>query len=66
MAYEHALRDESDNIVIVTADKAVTVTETKFLMSVDIYSEVLGIAEKFEDSIKKSLRFKREPRRRTF
>ena len=55
MAYAHALCDKSDNIIIVTIDEAVTVTEMKFLMSVDTFSEVLGIAEEFEDSIKKAL-----------
>ena len=48
MAHAHILQDESNNIVIVTAYEAVTVTESNFLISV----EILMVAEEYEDSIK--------------
>ena len=52
MAFAHVLCDESDNILtyIVMIKETVTVTETRFLVSFDTYSEVLEIAEEFEDS----------------
>ena len=51
-------------------EEAVTVTETKFLMSTETYSEILEIAEQFKDSIKRAIRLnhmktctRKDPRR---
>jgi len=55
MVYAHVLRDGNDGVVTLFLEEAVTVTETKFLMSTETYGEVLEIAEQFEDSIKRAL-----------
>ena len=52
MVYAHVLRDGNDNVVTLLLEETVTVTETKLLMSTETYSEILEIAEQFEDSIK--------------
>ena len=49
------LRDGNDRLVTLLLEEAVTVTETKFLMSTEIYSEILEMAEQFENSIKRAL-----------
>ena len=49
------LRDGNDRVVTLFLEEAVTVTETKFLMSTETYSEILEIAEQFKDSIKRAL-----------
>ena len=55
MICPHVLRDGNDRVVTLFLEKAVTVTETKFLMSTETYIEILEIAEQFEDSIKRGL-----------
>ena len=55
MGYAHVLLDENDNVVIVSSEEALTVTETKLLMSIETYNEILEIAEEFEDSIKRAM-----------
>ena len=57
MVYAHVLRDGNDRVVtlFLEEEEAVTVTETKFLMSRETYSEILEIAEQFEDYIKRAL-----------
>ena len=55
MVYAHVLRDGNDRVVTLFLEEAVTVTETKFLMSTETYSKILEIAEQFEDSIKRAL-----------
>ena len=54
MVYAHVLRDGNDRVVTLFLEKAVTVTETKFLMSTETYSEILVIKQ-FEDSIERVL-----------
>ena len=49
------LQDGNDGVVTLFLEEAVTVTETKLLMSTETYGEILEIAEQFEDSIKRSL-----------
>ena len=51
MVYAHVLRDGNDRVVTLFLEEAVTVTETKFLM----YSEILEMAEQFENSNKRAL-----------
>ena len=55
MRYAHVLRDGNDGVVTLFLEEAVTVTETKFLMTTETYGEILEIAEQFEDSIKRAL-----------
>ena len=55
MVYAHVLLDGNDRVVTLFLEEAVTVTETKFLMSTETYSEILEIAEQFEDFIKRAL-----------
>ena len=55
MVYAHVLRDGNDRVVTLFLEEAVTVTETKFLMSTETYSEILEIAEQFEDTINRAL-----------
>ena len=54
MVYAHVLRDGNDRVVTLFLEEAVIVTDTKFLMSTETYSEILEIAEQFEDSIKRA------------
>ena len=49
------LRDGNDGVVTLFLEEAVTVTETKFLMSTETYGEILEIAEQLKDSIKRAL-----------
>lgn len=46
MAHAHVLRVGNHSAVTVSSEEAVTVTETKFLMSTETYSEILEIADK--------------------
>ena len=55
MVYAHVLRDVNDRVVTLFLEEAFTVTETKFFMSTEIYSEVLEISEQLRDSIKRAL-----------
>lgn len=55
MVYAHVLLDGNDWVVTLFLVEAVKVTETKFLMSTETYSEILEIIEQFEDSIKRAL-----------
>ena len=55
MVDPHVLRDGNDRVVTLFMDEAVTVTETKFVMSTETYSKILEIAKQFEDSIKRAL-----------
>ena len=55
MLHAHVLRDGNDGVVTLFLEEAVTVTETKFLMTTETYGEILEIAEQFEDSIKRAL-----------
>ena len=50
MVSAHVLQDGNDRVVILFLEEAVPVTETKFLMSTETYSEI-----QFEDSIKRAL-----------
>ena len=52
---QYVLRDGKDRVVTLFLEETVTVTETKFLMSTETYSEILEIAEQFEDFIKRAL-----------
>ena len=55
IVFAHVLRDGNDRVVTLFLEEAVTVTETQFLMSTETYSEILEIAEQFEDSVKRAL-----------
>ena len=55
MVYTHLLRDGNDRVVTLFLEEAVTVTETKFLISKETYNEILEMVEQFEDSIKRAL-----------
>ena len=55
MVYAHVLRDGNDRVVTLFLEEAVTVTETKFLISKETYNEILEMVEQFEDSIKRAL-----------
>ena len=54
MVYTPLLRDGNDRVVTLFLEEAVTVTETKLLMSTETYSEILDTAEQFESKIPSS------------
>lgn len=45
------MRDESDNVVIVSLEQAISLTDTRYLMSVETFSEILEFTQQFEDSV---------------
>ena len=55
MVYAHILRDSDDNAMTVCLDEAVTITETTYKISVEKYNEIQGIAQEFEDSLRRAL-----------
>ena len=54
MGYAHVFWDENDNVVTVSLAEAVTMAETKLLMSKETYNDnkILEIAEQFEEFVK--------------
>ena len=54
MAYAHVLRDESDKVVIASLEQAISLTDTRYLMSIETFSEIHAIrrAQQFENWVK--------------
>ena len=61
MVYAHVFRDGNGRVVTLFLEEAVTATETQLFMSTETYppppphSEILEVAEQFEESIKRAL-----------